>query len=191
MGVPAKKLFDVNVAYKIASNVAQKFDLVLISEHFEESMVLMADLLCWPIEFVAGIKHNVLPESKKVCSYNITIFSILNRLILYRFKFNIFLLYLKENLSDPKILEKWQAAEIKVYDEMYKKFQEKLEKFGRDKMSEEVKKLRNVQQNLEKTCDIKQLNVENQTKAEKLKYQYSAPYNKNGIHYIAGYVILH
>ena len=74
---------------------------------------------------------------------------------------------------------------------MYKTFQEKLEKFGRDKMSEEVKKLRNFQQNLEKTCDIKQLNVENQTKAEKLKYQYSAPYNKNGIHYIVGYVILH
>ena len=66
MGVPAKKLFDANLAYKIASNVAQKFDLVLISEHFEESMVLMADLLCWPIEFVAGIKHNALPESKKV-----------------------------------------------------------------------------------------------------------------------------
>lgn len=66
MGVPAKKMFDVNLAYKIASNVAQKFDLVLISEHFEESMVLMADLLCWPIEFVAGIKHNAFPESKKV-----------------------------------------------------------------------------------------------------------------------------
>ena len=76
MGVPAKKLFDVNLAYKIASNVAQKFDLVLISEHFEESMVLMADLLCWPIEFVAGIKHNALPESKKVWSYDITIFVI-------------------------------------------------------------------------------------------------------------------
>ena len=76
MGVPAKKLFDVNLAYKIASNVAQKFDLVLISEHFEESMVLMADLLCWPIEFVAGIKHNALPESKKVLSYDVTIFVI-------------------------------------------------------------------------------------------------------------------
>ena len=72
---------------------------------------------------------------------------------------------------------------------MYKKFQEKLDKFGREKMSEEVEKLRKIQQNLEKTCDIKHYNVENQTKAEKLKYQYSAPYNKNGIHYIAGYVI--
>merc|ERR1711899_75057 len=119
----------------------------------------MADLLCWPIEYVAGVNHNALPESKK------------------------------GNLSDPKILEKWQAAEIKLYDEMYKKFQERLENFGRVKMSEEVEKLRKIQQNLEKTCDIKHYNVENQTKDEKLKYQYSAPYNKNGIHYIAGYVI--
>ena len=66
MGVPAKKLFDVNKAYSIASKVIEKFDLVLVYEHFEESMVLMADMLCWPLDFVAGIKHNVLPLSYKV-----------------------------------------------------------------------------------------------------------------------------
>ena len=68
MGVPAKKLFDVNKAYSIASKVIEKFDLVLIYEHFEESMVLMADMFCWPLHFVAGIKHNVLPLSYKVFS---------------------------------------------------------------------------------------------------------------------------
>ena len=66
MGVPAKKLFDVNKAYSIASKVIEKFDLVLIYEHFEESMVLMADMFCWPLHFVAGIKHNVMPPSYKV-----------------------------------------------------------------------------------------------------------------------------
>ena len=45
MGVPAKKLFDVNKAFSIASKVIEKFDLVLIYEHYEESMVLMADML--------------------------------------------------------------------------------------------------------------------------------------------------
>ena len=68
MGVPAKKLFDVNKAYSIASKVIEKFDLVLIYEHFEESMVLMADMFCWPLHFVAGIKHNVIPPSYKVFS---------------------------------------------------------------------------------------------------------------------------
>ena len=66
MGVPAKKLFDVEKAFDIASNVIKKFDLVLIAERFEESMVLMADLLCWPLEFVAGIKHNAFPDRNKV-----------------------------------------------------------------------------------------------------------------------------
>ena len=66
MGVPAKKLFDVNKAYSIASKVIERFDLVLVYEHFEESMVLMADMFCWPLDFVAGIKHNVLPLSYKV-----------------------------------------------------------------------------------------------------------------------------
>ena len=85
-------------------------------------------------------------------------------------------------------MEKWQAGEIKLYNKLYKKFQERIEHFGIKKMANEVKRLIEIQQNLEKICDIRQHDDENQTKEEKYKYHYSVPYNKHGIHYIAGYV---
>ena len=69
---------------------------------------------------------------------------------------------------------------------MISSFQVKLEKFGQERMEREVEKLRKIQQNLVATCDIKTLNVEKETKAEKSKYHFSAPYNKHGVHYIAG-----
>ena len=75
---------------------------------------------------------------------------------------------------------------MKLYQELYSSFQVKLQTFGTERMEQQVKKLRQIQQNLVATCDIKMHNVEKQTKAEKFKYHFSAPYNKNGVHYIAG-----
>ena len=97
-----------------------------------------------------------------------------------------YILVLKENLTDVTVLEKWQAGEIKLYNKLYKQFQERIENFGIKKMADEVERLKEIQQNLEKICDIKQHDDGNQTKEEKYKYHYSVPYNKHGIHYIAG-----
>ena len=38
--------------------VGEQFDLVMITERFDESMVLLADLLCWPLEDVLYIRQN-------------------------------------------------------------------------------------------------------------------------------------
>ena len=66
MGVPPQKLFDHKRAYDIAFGIIKNFDLVMITEHFDESMILMANLLCWPLEFVASFNNNALPADKKV-----------------------------------------------------------------------------------------------------------------------------
>ena len=66
MGVPQQMLFEVDAAYSVALKIMKKFDLVMIAEHFDESMILMADLLCWPLKYVASFKNNVLPSNKKV-----------------------------------------------------------------------------------------------------------------------------
>ncbi len=36
----------------------EQFDLVLITERFEESMVMLQDLLCWPLEEFAFLRQN-------------------------------------------------------------------------------------------------------------------------------------
>ena len=38
----------------------------MIAEQFDESMILLAEFLCWPLEDVAGFRNNALPANKKV-----------------------------------------------------------------------------------------------------------------------------
>ena len=66
MGIPKSKLFDINGGYDLALKIIKKFDLVMVAEHFDESMVLMANLLCWPLEYVASFKNNALSSKQKV-----------------------------------------------------------------------------------------------------------------------------
>ena len=40
------------------------FDLVMISERMDESMVLMADALCVPLEEVTSLKNNARKKDK-------------------------------------------------------------------------------------------------------------------------------
>ena len=68
MGIPKEKLFEMKGGYDMALKVIKKFDLVMIAEHFDESMVLMAHQLCWPLEYVASFKNNALSSNKKVFS---------------------------------------------------------------------------------------------------------------------------
>ena len=60
------KLFDRKIGNEMASFMRQNFHLIMIAEHFDESMVLLAELLCWPLEAVASFKHNVRLSEKKV-----------------------------------------------------------------------------------------------------------------------------
>ena len=43
-----------------------EFDFVMIAEFFEQSMVLLAHSLCWPLEWVTGISQNVRKQESKV-----------------------------------------------------------------------------------------------------------------------------
>ena len=54
---------------KQISQVDQEFNFVLLSERFEESMVLLASKLCWPLDMVKSLKVNARKEAYKVCCY--------------------------------------------------------------------------------------------------------------------------
>ena len=45
-------------------DVDQHFNLVMLSERMDESMVLMADALCLPLEEVTSLKNNVRKKDK-------------------------------------------------------------------------------------------------------------------------------
>ena len=65
MGVLERDLFDIDIIKKEIERFKTEFDFLMIAEFFEQSMVLLAHYLCWPLEWVTGISQNVRkPESK-------------------------------------------------------------------------------------------------------------------------------
>jgi len=51
---------------KHIKRIDKQFDLVLMADHFDESMVLLAQELCWPIDHVKSFRLNARKASYKV-----------------------------------------------------------------------------------------------------------------------------
>ena len=78
MGMIESNLFDVEMVNKQIENSKYEFDFVMVAELFEESLVLLADYLCWPLEFVVGVSHNVRKPNMKVSCIYIYIYTTSN-----------------------------------------------------------------------------------------------------------------
>ena len=50
--------------FAIPRHADEHFDLVMISERMDESLVLMADALCMPLEDVTSLKNNARKKDK-------------------------------------------------------------------------------------------------------------------------------
>ena len=66
MGIKEIDSFNAAVAQKEIDRLKNEFDFVMITEMLEESLVLLAQHLCWPLEWVAYISHNVRKPDTKV-----------------------------------------------------------------------------------------------------------------------------
>ena len=95
---------------------------------------------------------------------------------------------LQDNLteSDITILEKWQAAEVKLYCNLYATFQKRIDEYGRDEIAKEVSKLRRIREKLKITCKVQENKFQKGIKTATTKYLYSVPFNPNAIGYISG-----
>ena len=54
---------------KRIQDLGKELDFVLLAERFDESMVLLASKLCWPLEFVRSLKINARKKSFKVKNF--------------------------------------------------------------------------------------------------------------------------
>ena len=55
---------DIETLRETIKKLDQDFDLVMISERMDESLVLMADALCVPLEDVMSLKNNARKKDK-------------------------------------------------------------------------------------------------------------------------------
>lgn len=111
---------------KLIKQMEEQFNLVMISEHMESSLVLLADAMCWPLEDVTFIKLNVQPPK----------------------------LSHPQNLSkeDREKLLAMNGADVKIYKHFLEKFRLRVQQFGEDRMNEQVRLLKMRNRQLEEEC---------------------------------------
>lgn len=111
---------------KLISHLDKVFDLVLITEYFEESLILLRDLLCWQTDDIVSFVVNARSKStvQKV----------------------------REDVSAR--LRKWNAGDVMLYDHFNETFWKKVEAYGVEKMRREVDLLRARNEELRDKCII-------------------------------------
>jgi galactose-3-O-sulfotransferase 2 len=111
---------------KLIAKMEEQFDLVLIAEQMERSLVLLADLMCWPIEDVTFFGHNARPANAQR----------------------------KTNLTekDREKLRALNSADFQIYDHFLQKFQQRVKQFGMIKMDERLRMLKTRNQQLKEEC---------------------------------------
>jgi len=91
------------------------FDLVMLVDRFEESLIFLKELMCWEYSDVLSIKLNVGEKDDKIS---------------------------KLSPKAKKSLEKYLESDYVLYNHFKKIFEKKLDAFGRQRMQEEIASLR-------------------------------------------------
>ena len=106
--------------------VEEDFNLVLIADRFEESVVILRNALCWTYKDVSYLKLNARQEGKKSA------------------------------LSDEarRALEEWLKSDYELYNHFREKFEREVERFGASKMATERQILAAANRKIRDTCVI-------------------------------------
>ncbi|KAJ1089324.1 hypothetical protein NDU88_002475 [Pleurodeles waltl] len=109
----------------VLKEIEQRFQLVLIAEYFDESMVLLKNMLCWEIEDVVNFKLNSRSKDS--------------------------IQHLTEKSKDRA--KEWCSLDWKLYQHFNRTFWKRIhETIGPEKMQEELKQLHSKQDELKDVC---------------------------------------
>ncbi|BET01725.1 Galactose-3-O-sulfotransferase [Nesidiocoris tenuis] len=105
-------------------NVDFEFDLVMMTEHMEASLILLRHLMNWPLENVVFLSLNTRQSARKA------------------------------NLSQiqKNVLLRLNSIDTRLYDYFLDKFKKRIRDFGEDRMKSEVENLLNANSQLWSRC---------------------------------------
>lgn len=115
---------DIAYAKSFTAYVAKTFSLVMISEYFDESLILLRHLFNWDLDDIVYFKLNMRTESSKQS--------------------------LNPELS--KKIRAWNSIDAHLYDYFNASLWRQLSSLGLDCVAREVQLLRQAQEKLMKTC---------------------------------------
>ncbi len=136
LGLDPRDVADKTKARALIVDADRNFDLVMIMERMDESLILLADILCWDLADVAYIKQNErLPDLRN-----------------------------KVGEESKAILREWLSNDYDLYNHFLSKFERQIDKFGRKRMALELERLQELNARITKDCvvamrDIRDPNV--------------------------------
>ena len=103
-GLPIESMQDDVEIDNYIVKIEKEFDLVMITERMEESMILFGNLMCWKPEDIVVFDHLVRSPDKVI----------------------------QLNNYDKQVLGKWLKADLKIYKHFYKVFEERVASYPGD-----------------------------------------------------------
>lgn len=126
LGMPARYLESRKSVLGKIKRLDGEFELVMITEFFAESLILLRERLCWSFDDIAFIPKNSRKESRK-----------------------------KEITEEARpILERWLWAEYLLYDHFKRRFLKRVAAFGAERMEREKAELAAACARLEADCAV-------------------------------------
>lgn len=148
LGMEPKDFLKEEVAQRFCDILERQFDLVMVAERMEESLILLMDLMNWTLDDVVFLKQNV--RRSKLRS--------------------------KLSKEEVRLLKKINIADEIIYDRFSKIFEKKVAEFGANRMKDMVQCLVNKNNEHYKTCVAGVVDDEIENFENKTKYGYRDRY---------------
>lgn len=101
------------------------FHLVLVAERMDESLILLKERLCWTFQDIVAFRHNARAKDS---------------------------LWQPLNESSQQLVKMYNKADERLYQHFNDKFDVKVARYGRDRMAEDLKILRNLTDHFYEKC---------------------------------------
>ncbi|KAG1681838.1 Galactosylceramide sulfotransferase [Nymphon striatum] len=109
------------------NSIDDGFDLIMIMERFDESLILLKHIMCWSMTDIVYLKHNVRIQTKTV----------------------------KMSEKIVKNVKEANSGDQKLYQFFLKKLEIKIDEFGKDRMKREVDELLQLNSEMFNLCVTK------------------------------------
>lgn len=128
---------DMNSSTKVDNYIKfldKKMDLVLLTEYFFESLILLKDLMCWDLQTIVHLNKKIrVPLGKEKGANTLQTNSTKADALTNR-------------------LNKWNDGDFKMFDHFNRTLWKKIEAYGRDRMKSEIVEFKDLTQRYENEC---------------------------------------
>jgi len=113
--------------------IEEEFDLVMVSEDLDSSLVLLSELLCWPLEAMVALPVNVrFPQYKRAM-----------------------------DAETRALLRDWLWADQMLYDHFRTLFHRRKLEFGAERLDDAVRRLQRLNYEARELCGVSENHYDN------------------------------